>query len=101
LTGTIRAMDFEMDLKGTGAVKQLRGETLSAPVPRLKLKFDGEHFLFDFKEDDDPDSTHWRSDFRDSSHLTIATEGWKPASLRAMPPQSNIMSSRLRKRWEQ
>jgi hypothetical protein len=27
----------------------------------------------------------------ESSHLTIATEAWKPASLKAMPPQSNIM----------
>src|SRR6266849_2934126 len=27
----------------------------------------------------------------ESSHLTIATEAWKPASLEAMPPQSNIM----------
>jgi hypothetical protein len=27
----------------------------------------------------------------ESSHLTIAMETWKPASLKAMPPQSNIM----------
>jgi hypothetical protein len=27
----------------------------------------------------------------ESSHLTIAMEAWKPASLKAMPPQSNIM----------
>ena len=27
----------------------------------------------------------------ESSHLTIAMEAWKPASLIAMPPQSNIM----------
>jgi len=27
----------------------------------------------------------------ESSDLTIAMEAWKPASLRAMPPQSNIM----------
>ena len=27
----------------------------------------------------------------ESSHLTIAMEAWEPASLKAMPPQSNIM----------
>ena len=27
----------------------------------------------------------------ESSHLTIAMEAWKPTSLKAMPPQSNIM----------
>ena len=27
----------------------------------------------------------------ESSHLTIAPEAWKPASLKAMPPQSNIV----------
>jgi hypothetical protein len=27
----------------------------------------------------------------ESSHLTIAMEAWKLASLKAMPPQSNIM----------
>jgi hypothetical protein len=27
----------------------------------------------------------------ESSHVTIATEAWKPASLKAMPLQSNIM----------
>jgi len=27
----------------------------------------------------------------ESSHLTIAMKAWKPASLKAMPPQPNIM----------
>jgi hypothetical protein len=27
----------------------------------------------------------------ESSHLTIAMEAWKPASLKAMPPQSNTL----------
>ncbi len=27
----------------------------------------------------------------ESSHLTIAMDAWKPASLKAMPPQSSIM----------
>jgi hypothetical protein len=36
------------------------------------------------------------TDFRvvaqfESSHLTIAMEAWKPASLKAMPPQSNTL----------
>jgi hypothetical protein len=51
LAGTIRAMDFEMDLHGTGAVEQLRGGPLSEPMPLIKLKLDGEHLLFEFKED--------------------------------------------------
>jgi hypothetical protein len=71
LTGTIRAMDFEVDLQGTGAVKQLRGGPLSEPMPLMDLKFDGERLLFDFKEDDDPDSTHWRMALVDSNRADL------------------------------
>jgi len=71
LTGTIRAMNFEMDLQGTGAVKQLRGGPLSEPMPLMKVKFDGEHLLFEFKEDDDSDSTHWRMDLVDANRADL------------------------------
>jgi hypothetical protein len=60
-------MDFEMDLQGTGAVRQLRGGPLSEPMPLEKLKIDGDHLLFEFKEHDDPDSTHWRMDLIDAN----------------------------------
>ena len=71
LTGTIRAMDFEVDLQGTGAVKQLRGGPLSEPMPLMNLKFDGERLLFEFKEDDDPESTHWRMALIDSNSADL------------------------------
>lgn len=71
LNGTIRAMDFEMDLQGTGAVKQLRGGPLSEPMPLMKLKIDRDHLLFEFKEDDDPDSTHWRMDLIDATRADL------------------------------
>lgn len=84
LTGTIRAMDFEMDLRGTGAVRQLRGGPLSEPMPLMKLRFDGEHLLFEFKEDDDSDSTHWRMDLIDANRADLQ---WieLPAGLKAKP----------------
>jgi hypothetical protein len=34
---------------------------------------------------------HWVVVRFESSHLTIAMEAWNPASLKAMPPQLNIM----------
>jgi hypothetical protein len=84
LNGTIRALDFEMDLQGTGAVRQLRGGPLSEPMPLEKLKIDGEHLLFEFKEDDDPDSTHWRMDLIDANRADLQ---WieLPPGLKAQP----------------
>ena len=84
LTGTIRAMDFEIDLQRTGAVKQLRGGPLSEPMPLMKLKIDGEHLLFEFKEDDDSDSTHWRMDLIDANRADLQ---WieLPPGLKAQP----------------
>jgi hypothetical protein len=84
LAGTIRAMDFEMDLHGTGAVQQLRGGSLSEPMPLMKLKLDGEHLLFEFKEDDDPDSTHWRMDLIDARRANLQ---WieLPSGFKAQP----------------
>jgi beta-lactamase regulating signal transducer with metallopeptidase domain len=84
LTGTIRAMDFEMDLEGTGEVKQLRGGPLSEPMTLTNLKMDGEHLFFDFKEDDDPDSTHWRMDL---THASRADLEWieLPPGFKAKP----------------
>jgi len=84
LTGTIRAMDFEIDLKGTGAVKQLRGGPLSEPMPLMKLKFDGEHLLFESKEDDDSASTHWRMDLIDPNRADLQ---WieLPSGFKAQP----------------
>jgi hypothetical protein len=71
LSGTIRLMDFQMDLQGTGAVRQLRGGPLSEPIPLVKLKIDGDHLLFEFKEDDDQDSTHWRMDLIDADRAAL------------------------------
>jgi len=84
LTGSIRAMDFEMDLQGTGAVKQVRGGPLSEPMPLMNLKLDGDHLLFEFKEDDDPDSTHWRMKLIDANRADLQ---WieLPAGFKAKP----------------
>jgi hypothetical protein len=77
-------MDFEMDLQGTGAVKQLRGGPLSEPMPLMNLKLDGDHLLFEFKEDDDPDSTHWRMNSIDANRADLQ---WieLPAGFKAKP----------------
>ena len=52
-------------------MQQLRGGPLSEPMPLMKLKLDGEHLLFEFKEDDDPDSTHWRMDLIDARRANL------------------------------
>jgi beta-lactamase regulating signal transducer with metallopeptidase domain len=84
LTGTIRAMNFEMDLQGTGAVKQLRGGPLSEPMKLTKLRMDGQRLYFEFKEDDDPESTHWRMDLTDTNRAELQ---WMelPPGLKAKP----------------
>ena len=98
LAGTIRAMDFEMDLQGTGAVEQLRGGPLSEPMPLMKLKLDGEHLLFEFKEDGDPTSTHWRMDLIDASRADLQwielPSGFKAQSFHlTKEPQGHSKSS--------
>ena len=73
-----------MDLQGTGAVKQVRGGPLSEPMPLMNLKLDGDHLLFEFKEDDDPDSTHWRMNLIDANRADLQ---WieLPAGFKAKP----------------
>ena len=50
---------------------KLREHSSSVRIPLMNLKLDGDHLLFEFKEDDDPDSTHWRMNLIDANRADL------------------------------
>jgi len=50
---------------------KLREHSSSVRMPLMNRKLDGDHLLFEFKEDDDPDSTHWRMNLIDANRADL------------------------------
>lgn len=59
LAGTIRTMNVQIDLEGSGEVYSVSGE-LSEPMKLTKIHSDGKAMFFEYLEEGDTDPVHWR-----------------------------------------
>lgn len=59
LAGTIRTMNVQIDLEGSGEVYSVSGE-LSGPMKLTNVHSDGKAMFFEYLEEGDTDSVHWR-----------------------------------------
>lgn len=59
LAGTIRTMNVQIDLEGSGEVYSVSGE-LSEPMKLTNFHSDGKAMFFDYQEEGDTDLVHWR-----------------------------------------
>ena len=59
LAGTIRTMNVQIDLEGSGEVYSVSGE-LSEPMKLTNVHRDGKAMFFEYLEEGDTDPVHWR-----------------------------------------
>ena len=59
LAGTIRTMNVQIDLEGSGEVYSVSGK-LSEPMKLTNVHSDGKAIFFDYLEEGDTDPVHWR-----------------------------------------
>ena len=59
LAGTIRTMNVQIDLEGSGEVYSVSGE-LSEPMKLTNVHSDGQALFFEYLEEGDTDPVHWR-----------------------------------------
>jgi len=59
LAGTIRTMNVQIDLEGSGEVYSVSGE-LSEPMKLTNVHSDGKAMFFEYLEEGDTDPVHWR-----------------------------------------
>lgn len=59
LAGTIRTMNVQIDLEGSGEVYSVSGE-LSEPMKLTNVHCDGKAMFFEYLEEGDTDPVHWR-----------------------------------------